>query len=130
MINSAGSAREAWTDVLKVFQQQSASHRAFLKQRFNSLELQPDGDAWLHLNEMQRIADQLKCAGGALAEEDIIGALVQSLPAEWDSFVGALKWQQGLTLDILKQRILDEWTWRKQKQDTFICSGVEWHQSG
>ena len=117
MVSRAKSASEAWTKVLKLFQQQSASHRAYLKKRLNSLKLQPDGDVWLHLNEVQSIADQLESAGAAPNEEDIIGALIQSLPAEWDNFVSALKWQQNLDLDTIKRRIFDEWTWRKQKED-------------
>uniref|UniRef100_A0AAV1TBL5 DUF4219 domain-containing protein n=1 Tax=Peronospora matthiolae TaxID=2874970 RepID=A0AAV1TBL5_9STRA len=82
------SAREAWEALARVHRTQDMASRLWLKERFDTSKYTAT-DMSTHIMELERLVLEMNETSCGPSEEDTFAALLQSLPAQYESLVQA-----------------------------------------
>lgn len=113
MISECATANEAWDKLGKHFERDSLSNKIFLKKKYFRSEMKESESLTNHLKNMKQITDRLAAIKAPISEEDQVVTLLGSLPDSYSSLVTVLEAQADLTLDAVKQSLINE----EQKRD-------------
>lgn len=121
LVKGAATARDAWLKLKAYHEKASMTSRVSLLKRICSLNLS-EGSAEgpnmeKHLFELEELFDRLQCAGQELEPSLKIAMILRSLPDSFDVLVTALESRkdEDLTMEIVKQKLLDEWQRRTER---------------
>lgn len=121
LVKGVTTARDAWTKLKSYHEKASMTSRVSLLKRICSLNLvegRAEGpDMERHLYELDELFDRLQCAGQVLEPSLKIAMVLRSLPDSYDVLVTALESRkdEDLTMEIVKQKLLDEWQRRTER---------------
>ena len=113
LISECNSANEAWIKLEKHFERDSLSNKIFLKKKYFRSEMKEGESLTNHLKSMKQLTDRLAAIKAPISEEDQVVTLLGSLPDSFSSLVTVLEAQADLTLDGVKQSLINE----EQKRD-------------
>ena len=109
-IGECTTAKAAWDTLAKMYTAQSNARLLQLKRQLSTLSLDPAEPLAKYVARAQAIRDQLKVAGSSLDDLDLVLAVLDGLPQEYDTVRTALLTASGdLKLaDVLSKLLLVE----------------------
>ena len=109
VVRRCNTAKETW-DLLEVkYGGKDVQDRMYLRQKLRDLKLKPSESMMNYLARVQDCVDQLKAAGGELADEEIVLTLLNSLPKKYEVVKASLNVRgTKVELDELQNILLAE----------------------
>lgn len=108
VVREKSNAKEMWEALQKTFGKSGATSQHVLRRKLNNMKMTEGENMKEFLSRFDGVVRELKAAGGKLEECDIISHLTINLPVSYDPLVTALENIDGLTLEMVKSRLLME----------------------
>jgi hypothetical protein len=110
-VRDAQTAADMWKCLMNVFQRCSLLNKLAMRRRFYAVSMEGDEYMLGYINRVRHIADELKSMGCVVGDEEVVMAILNGLPSEYDHLIVALDAMGGdgetkLTLDVTKSRLL------------------------
>jgi hypothetical protein len=104
------SAREMWLKLQSLHECSSMCSKLYLIRKLYSMRF-TSGTMTAHITAMLEIVNQLRSLGKELTEEDVVAALLCSLPESYSTLVTALEGraEDDLTVDYTRSKLSDEY---------------------
>ncbi|KAF2889871.1 hypothetical protein ILUMI_16302 [Ignelater luminosus] len=108
-----------WTALQNTFERKGIRNQLLLRKQLLQLKLEERGTLNLHFLTFDSIVRSLKASGATLEENDIICHLLLTLPKSYEMVITAIETIGGsdLTLDFVKEKLLDEEIKQKSKNN-------------
>jgi hypothetical protein len=105
---------EAWN----IHETRSLSNILFIHRKFFTCKMQEGEDLLDHINKVKALADQLACLEVPVKDEDVVMALLESLPPSYEYLITALETlpMQDLTMEFVTARFMHEVSKRREKE--------------
>uniref|UniRef100_A0A5S6QNP8 Retrovirus-related Pol polyprotein from transposon TNT 1-94 n=1 Tax=Trichuris muris TaxID=70415 RepID=A0A5S6QNP8_TRIMR len=109
------TARDIWYTLKKMYERTSLGSRLFLRRKLYTTRY-TSGHLRDHINHMLEVVCQLRTAGVAIDQTEIVAALLASLPDSYGTLVTALEGhdESVLTTDYVIGKMLDEYQRRTE----------------
>lgn len=109
-VKDCTSAGEAWKNLRNHHEKNSLTSRLYLRKKLLGLKLDKNGDMEEHIAQVMMTGDQLRSAGDAIKDEELVTVLLCGLPEQYDSLITALESRNAadLTLEFVKSRLIHE----------------------
>jgi gag-polypeptide of LTR copia-type len=96
---------------MNVFQRCSLLNKLAVRRRFYTVSMEEDENMLGYINRVRHIADELKSMDCVVGDEEVVMAILNGLPSEYDHLIVALDAMGGdgetkLRLDVTKSRLL------------------------
>lgn len=118
IVREKTTTKEMWTSLESAYAKKSVASQKIVRKQLARLRMKEGADMRTHLLEFDGLVRKLKTAGATLAESDLVSQLFLTLPDSFDPLVTALEnvAEEGLNLDLVKQRLLAEERKRSDRQ--------------
>ena len=122
-LRSAKTAKEAWDNLAKQFEQKSLSCKKFYRRKLYSAHMEKGSSMVDHVNYVKTLSEHLDAVGDAVEEKDLVIILISSLPEAYNYLITALETiaEEKLTWDYVRDRVIHEYD--KIKGDISITKG-------
>ena len=109
-VRSAVTAKEAWENLEKHFEEKSLSRKIFYRRKLYSARMQKGTSMINHINYVKTLSEHLEAVGDAVAEKDLVIILISSLPEDYNYLITALETiaEEKLTWDYVRDRLIHE----------------------
>ena len=109
-IRTAQSAKEAWENLQKHFEEKSLSRKIFYWRKLYSARMAKETDMIDHINYVKTLAEHLEAVDDAVLEKDLSIILISSLPEEYNYLITALETiaDEKLTRNYVQDRLIHE----------------------
>ena len=109
-VRPAASAKEAWENLEKHFEEKSLSRKIFYRRKLYSAGMQKGTSMINHINYVKTLSEHLEAVGDAVAEKDSVIILISSLPEDYNYLITALETiaEEKLTWDYVRDRLIHE----------------------
>ena len=109
-VRSSKTAKEAWDNLEKHFQQKTLSKKIFYRRKLYSARMEKGQNMVEHINNIKTLAEHLEAIDDAIVEKDIVILLISSLPDEYNHLITALETlaDTNLTWDYVRDRLIHE----------------------
>ena len=110
-VRTAKTAKEAWNNLSKRFEEKSITRKLQLRRRLYDAKLGSESMV-THVNNIKTIAEQLENLGDCQNEKDLVFILMSSLPmADYRNLITTLETleEERLTWDYVRDRLLTEY---------------------
>lgn len=118
-IRKAKSAAEAWNALENFHVKKTLTTKVSVMRKICSLRLEKHGDMEAHVSKLAELFEKLNNLQPEKILDDqwLVAILFSSLPEEYETLVTALEArpEEDLTLDMVKGKLIDEWTKKKQR---------------
>lgn len=111
-ISSKESSKDAWEELIRLFEAHDSVTRMYLKERLTTLKMKENESMIKHIHTFRSLLDQLLAAGSPMSDEDSVLALMRSMPQSYRTFLISIR-GQTLTLQNLIAYLLQEDTMLK-----------------
>lgn len=107
------SARDMWLKLQSLHERSSICSKLYLIRKLYSMRF-TTGTMAVHVSAMLEIVNQLRGLGKDLSDEDIVAALLCSLPESYSTLVTTLEGraESDLTVDYVRGKLIDEYNRR------------------
>jgi hypothetical protein len=117
-IEECTTAADAWRKLNEVFEAKGIMRRVLLKRNLLSVRYEDNGSIQEYVNEINKIARQLKDIGAAVSDEDVALTLLIGLPSSFDHLITSLEVQDKTLTTHYVQGILLQHEARQKKHQT------------
>jgi hypothetical protein len=90
-VNGCSNAKEAWDALKNTYQAQSKAQEMQLRQQLSTLSMEHNEIVTNYFARARTIRDQLAEAGGAIADKDVVMAVMNGFPPLYDVMTTAFK---------------------------------------
>jgi gag-polypeptide of LTR copia-type len=110
-VRDAQTAADMWKCLMNAFQRCSLLNKLAARRRFYTVSMEEDEHTLGYINRVRHMADELKSMDCVVGDEEVVMAILNGLPSEYDHLIVALDAMGGdgetkLTLDVTKSRLL------------------------
>ena len=88
---SAKTAKEAWDNLEKHFEQKTLSQKIFYRRKLYSARMEKNTKMIDHVNYIKTLAEHLEAVDDIIVEKDLVIILISSLPEEYNYLITALE---------------------------------------
>ena len=109
-VRSSNSARDAWCNLEKHFEQKSLSKKILYRRKLYSARLEKGGSMIDHINYIKTLSEHLEAVDDLVQEKDLVIILISSLPEEYNYLITALETigEEKLTWEYVRDRLMHE----------------------
>ena len=111
-VAQANNAKDMWKAILDVFQRHTLLNKLAARRKFYTVTMEEGEKVLTYVNRVQHLASILKSMGVEIDEKEMGMAVLNGLPARYDSLIVALdalgNEDKIFTLDFVKSRLLQE----------------------
>ena len=109
-VRSAKTAKQAWDNLEKHFQQKPLCKKIFCRQKLYSARMVTDQNMTKHINYMKTLAEHLSAIDHEITEKGLVIILIGSLPEKYNHLITALKMiaDDHLRWNYVRHRLIHE----------------------
>ena len=109
-VRSTKTAKEAWENLEKHFQQKTLSKKIFYRRKLYSAKMDKGQNMTEHINYIKTLSEHLEAIGDPIEEKDLVILLISSLPDDYNYLITALETiaEDNLTWDYVRDRLIHE----------------------
>ena len=111
-VSDVSSAKEMWHTILDVFERHTLLNKLAARRKFYTVTMEQGEKVLTYINRVQHLASILKSMKVEIDDKEMAMAVLNGLPARFDSLIVALdalgNEDKDFTLDFVKSRLLQE----------------------
>ena len=109
-VRSSTTAKDAWSNLEKHFEQKSLSRRSLYRRKLYSAHLEKGRSMIDHLNYITTLSEHLEAVDDRVQEKDLVIILISSLPEEYNYLITPLETigEEKLTWEYVRDRLMHE----------------------